>query len=63
MCIPVHSTCSFTRSGLFKGAFFGALYSVDLLVTVDDGVEETGKETVYSDTSANEDNSFQNHIC
>jgi len=39
----------FTRCGLFNGAFFGALCSVDLLATVEDEVEETGKETEYLD--------------
>jgi hypothetical protein len=38
-----------TWSGLFNGEFYGALCSVDLLATVEDEVEETGKEMVYLD--------------
>ena len=34
----------FTCSGLFNGAFFGALNSVDILATVEDEVEETGRK-------------------
>lgn len=37
----------FTCSALFNASFFGALCSVDLLATVENEVEETGKETVY----------------
>jgi len=49
MCTPVCSTCSFLKQWFCNGDFFYALCSVDLLATVEDEVEETGKETVYLD--------------